>query len=94
MKNLYYLLTLLLLFNCKSKFDSKQVVITSYELNEMISYLASDELSGRDTGSEGIEAAAVYIENKFKTFGIKPYYTTYKDTFKAGSFKPAFLRIS
>ena len=58
--------------------------MTSNELNEMVTYLASDELSGRDIGSEGIEKAASYIEDKFKAFGIKPYYTTYKDNFKVG----------
>ena len=82
MKNLVFLLALLLIFNCKSKIDSKQIVITSSELDEMVSYLASDELSGRDTGSEGIEKAALFIENKFSTYGIKPYFEDYRDNFK------------
>ena len=76
MKNLFYLLTLLLFFNCKSNLQSKHIAVTSNELEEMVSYLASDELSGRDTGSEGIEAAAVYIENKFQyTFDSTKGYT-------------------
>ncbi|WP_412561570.1 M28 family metallopeptidase [Winogradskyella sp. MIT101101] len=47
-------------------------------------YLASDELEGRATGSEGIEKAAVFIENYFKKNNIKPYFETYRDTFKLG----------
>ena len=54
---------------------------TSSELKDIVSYLASDELKGRDTGSEGIEKAAVYIENSFKVNGIKPYFKTYRDIF-------------
>ena len=84
MKNLFYLILLFLFFNCKTNLDSKHIVVTSNELNEMVTYLASDELSGRDIGSEGIEKAASYIEDKFKAFGIKPYYSTYKDNFKVG----------
>ncbi|MCB0400373.1 MAG: M20/M25/M40 family metallo-hydrolase, partial [Winogradskyella sp.] len=38
-------------------------------------------LQGRATGSEGIEKAAVYIENFFKKNGIKPYFETYRDYF-------------
>ena len=43
-------------------------------------YLASDELEGRDSGSEGIEKAALYLQNQFKENGIKPYFSTYFDT--------------
>ena len=57
--------------------------VTSSELKETVSYLASDELEGRDTGSKGIEKAAVYLENKFKSYGVKPYFETYRDAFKA-----------
>lgn len=55
--------------------------VTSEELKESVHYLASDELEGRATGSEGIEKAAVYIENKLKTYGVLPYYETYRDTY-------------
>jgi Zn-dependent M28 family amino/carboxypeptidase len=45
-------------------------------------YLSSDELRGRETGTEGIEKAAQHIENSFRTARIKPYYTTYRDSFE------------
>ena len=42
--------------------------------------LASDELKGRDTGSEGIESAARFLEERLGHFGITPYFKTYRDT--------------
>ena len=42
--------------------------------------LASDELKGRDTGSEGIEKAAIFLEDRLESFGIRPYFETYRDT--------------
>ena len=68
----------------------EEVIITSRPILQMVSseaiessmnYLASDELEGRATGSEGIEKAAVFIENYLKDAGIKPYFETYRDTF-------------
>ena len=46
----------------------------------LMAYLASDDLKGRDTGSEGIEKAAVFIERVFKENGILPYFDSYRDT--------------
>ncbi len=57
--------------------------VTSAELKESVSYLASDDLQGRATGSAGIEKAAVYIENKLKSYNVKPYFETYRDFYKA-----------
>ena len=57
--------------------------VTSTELKETVSYLASDELEGRATGSEGIEKAAVYIENKLKSYNVRPYFDAYRDYYKA-----------
>ncbi len=42
-------------------------------LKKHISYLASDELKGRLTGSEGEQKAADYITKQFKSLGLKPY---------------------
>ncbi len=57
--------------------------VTSTELKETVSYLASDELEGRATGSEGIEKAAIYIENKLKSYNVRPYFDAYRDYYKA-----------
>ncbi len=53
----------------------KENVKTSLE------YLASDALEGRNTGSIGIEKAAVFIENFFKENKVQPYFKTYRDSF-------------
>lgn len=57
--------------------------VTPAELKQTVSYLASDALKGRATGSEGIEKAAVYIENKLKSYKVGPYFETYRDHYKA-----------
>lgn len=57
------------------------MVIAAQEVDDIVTYLASDELEGRDTGTEGIEKAATYIENYFKEIGVKPYFDTYRDSF-------------
>src|SRR5690606_84458 len=57
--------------------------LTSEELKETVYYLASDELKGRATGSEGIEKAAVFIENKLKSYHVDSFFDTYRDNYKA-----------
>ncbi|MFP4847129.1 M28 family metallopeptidase [Winogradskyella sp. PE311] len=64
--------------------DQKIITITPKDIKASMEYLASDELEGRATGSKGIEKAAVFIENYFKENNIKPYFETYRDTFKLG----------
>lgn len=49
-------------------------------VGEIINYLASDELKGREAGSEGINKAASFIESVMKEEGISSYFSSYKDT--------------
>jgi aminopeptidase YwaD len=46
--------------------------ITAAEIAKHIKYLASDQLEGRGSGSKGAEAAAQYIANEFRSYGLKP----------------------
>src|SRR5262245_40434901 len=46
--------------------------IVARELLAHATFLASDELQGRDTGSPGQEAAAQYIATRFKQWGLEP----------------------
>jgi len=87
MKKLTSILILLLIFSCKTsvKTESKTITITNSELKTIVTYLASDGLQGRDTGSEGIEKAATFLENQLKTYEVKPYFETYRDYFKVDS---------
>lgn len=48
-----------------------------------VAYLASDDLKGRDTGSEGILEAAKYLQNRLHEIGIQPYKGSFMDDFDA-----------
>lgn len=52
----------------------------STAVSGMLGFLASDALAGRATGSEGLEQAAAFLESRLAEYGVKPYYTTYRDT--------------
>ena len=94
MKKLFLLLFPLVLLSCKSntsataekssQSDSKPLEISykvkESEVSDFLKYLSSDELEGRDTGSKGIEKAAVFLEDFFKNNNVKPYFKTYRDT--------------
>ncbi len=55
--------------------------ITASSVATIMNFLASDELQGRNTGEEGLEKAAAYIEAIFKQHKIAPYFSSYKDHF-------------
>lgn len=63
---------------------SSKVTITEKDIKMSMDYLASDELKGRATGTEGAEKAALFIENYFKANAIKPYFESYRDMFNIG----------
>ncbi|MCK9426056.1 MAG: M28 family peptidase [Ignavibacteriaceae bacterium] len=68
---------LLVLFACS--FLSPQVkqhesAITAKEIIGHISYLASDAMKGRASGSKEIIVAANYIKDQFNLFGLKPLF--------------------
>lgn len=46
--------------------------ITPSAVKQRIEFLASDAMKGRDTPSPGLEAAAQYVADAFKSFGLKP----------------------
>lgn len=70
-----------------------EVVKTTFtdaeRIGDLVNYLASDDLKGRDSGSDGIAMAATYIENYFKSYRVKPYFDTYRDTLSNFK-KPAY----
>lgn len=72
-------------FSCKATNDLEN--ITAKDLYQIVNYLASDSLKGRENGSKEIEDAATYIEDYFKNNGIKPYFETYKDAYKIKDFE-------
>lgn len=64
----------------KSKASTDAGFSNVERVGELMNYLASDDLKGRDSGSEGIEMAARYIENYFTSYQVKPYFESYRDT--------------
>lgn len=78
MKHLLYLIIISLLISCGSQKEMSQEERLAKKLKEMaqleiptsssvqiagdVEYLANDALEGRETGSEGIEKAAQFIE--------------------------------
>ncbi|MCK0160686.1 M28 family metallopeptidase [Allomuricauda sp. F6463D] len=59
---------------------SEESFTNAQRIGEMMNYLASNDLKGREAGSEGIEMAARYIENYLKSYRVQPYFETYRDT--------------
>lgn len=68
--------------------DAYAKVISAADMKKHLYTLASPEMEGRETGTEGQRKAAAYIESYFKSLGLKPgngdsyqqYYTIYQDT--------------
>ena len=48
--------------------------ITADEIQQHINYFASDDLKGRDSGTEEIFEAANYIKDEFMSYGLKPLF--------------------
>src|SRR5687767_5545916 len=46
--------------------------ITARQMKEHLTFIASDELEGRDTPSRGLDIAAMYIAKHLATWGIEP----------------------
>ena len=70
---LYYVLILPCISATSSAQDEDPLnSITKAELRDQIFFLASDELEGRDTGSEGFAMAALYAVTQFKMSGLEP----------------------
>ncbi|WP_407557259.1 M28 family peptidase [Winogradskyella sp. 4-2091] len=93
MRKIVSLLIIVLVASCayhtkgadgKSGKDGETVkpIITQEAIKASMNFLASDELNGRATGSEGIEKAAVFIEDYLKKNSIRPYFESYRDSFK------------
>ncbi|MCP9201588.1 M20/M25/M40 family metallo-hydrolase [Gramella sp. GC03-9] len=76
-------LSLMMLCATSVKAQSTQnIKISVDQIEQNLEYLSSDELAGRKTGEPGIEKAASFLEEKMRTFGLKPYFETYRDSFQ------------
>jgi Zn-dependent M28 family amino/carboxypeptidase len=68
--------------------------ITGNNLQKHLSIIASAEMEGRETGTEGQRKAAAYIETQYKSIGLKTvsslngyqqFYPLYQDSLKTGN---------
>lgn len=53
---------------------------TGKRVGQIMDFMASDALKGREAGSEGIASAANYVESVFVEKKILPYFSSYRDT--------------
>ncbi len=73
--------------------DAYAKTITAEDLKKHLYTIASPEMEGRETGTEGQRKAAAYIESYFKSLGLKPgngdgyqlYYPIYQDSLLSAS---------
>lgn len=61
---------------------ASEIKVSKDSVKSLLTYLASDDLKGRETGTEGINLAASRIEEIFSENHVKPYYETYRDSFE------------
>lgn len=54
-------------------FGTTQADITPEDMRQHVTYLASDALDGRLTGTEGEKLATQYVADVFKDIGLQPY---------------------
>ena len=83
MKNILFILFLIVFVACKT--DSNKIT-EDVTIKEDVAFLADDKLEGRQTGSNGEQAAADYIAERFESLGLATKGTNgYFQTF---TFKP------
>lgn len=56
----------------QSEADLVKSTVFKSDIESHIYFLASDELKGRQTGSDELDIAAAYIANNFRKYGVKP----------------------
>lgn len=68
--------------------QAKAATIPMQSINQDISFLADDELQGRQVFTKEIDQAANYIADRFKQAGLKPFQSTYKQEFAIFAISP------
>ena len=80
MRNILFLIFFCVLVSCQPEKNQEN------QIKEDVIFLASDELEGRQTGTEGEKKAATYIAARFKELGLQPKGT--KAYLQPFTFKP------
>lgn len=66
MKNVLFFIFLSILISCKPEINQEN------RIKDDVTFLASDALEGRQTGTEGEKKAGKYISKRFKELGLQP----------------------
>lgn len=80
MKNILFFIFLSILVSCKPEINQE------HRIKEDVTFLASDDLEGRQTGTAGEKKASEYIAKRFKELGLLQKGT--KDYLQPFTFKP------
>ncbi|QBA64905.1 M28 family metallopeptidase [Muriicola soli] len=95
MNRIYFLVIIVIFISACKATNNATIDITNFssaqQMEAHMNYLASDELKGRDTGSEGIEMAAGYLVDFLRDQEIAPYFEVYQDTLD--NFEPVAYNI-
>ena len=90
------LLCLQIVFAQKNEASTFATFINGAQLKKHLTIIASPEMEGRETGTEGQRRAAAYIESQFKLIGLQPaaalngyqqMYPLYKDSMSSSTVK-------
>lgn len=77
MRNIFLLTVLFIISSLPAISQSTDVAwkyaetITEQKLKDVLTIIASEQMEGRETGTEGQRRAAIYITNEFKKIGLK-----------------------
>lgn len=83
------LFLLIAFYGCKTVSVSESIKVTenhffykvdSLSVSKTLKTLSSDEMQGRESGTQGGEKAANYLAALLQQYNVKPYFKTYRDT--------------
>jgi aminopeptidase YwaD len=86
LQRLFFLYLITINWYCSTSLNLNDVqqTISPVIMEKYISYLASDELMGRDTPSPYLDSAAAYIAREFESFGLQPVNGSWFQTINVG----------
>lgn len=87
----FYFLIVFVLIGCKSTSISNEPIskvqefsykVQESSVSETLKKLTADDMQGRESGTNGGDKAASYLNDLLTKYNVKPYFKTYRDTLK------------
>src|SRR5690606_15895160 len=94
--NIFFLLTLAGCSSSKIDRRDPDSLISVNNIKANLSFLASDELEGREAATRGEKLAALFIASELQKYGVKPFYQNYLQDYELVSARTdslSFVRI-